>query len=245
MLVYSITESFLLIIDFSPDEIREISRFSCWHDETARLFRAGLRCWDWSRETHASVPASHCYHTNVFVPANTSLLMPIPLGLLILCTPCLLLSPWDILIWVWHLKSFLPIIIFGSPLCWTCAPQIIQHNPQTSFFPFLLFLEPLKVGMNTSWLSSIILHEKIFRLHLVPVKCEVLVLPNKGGRWSPKPSSLAEVPNVLADIKFVKFQTTNVQQCDVIPINLLKPLQLNSQLWHLFSLWKATIFFQI
>ena len=29
-------------------------------------------------------------------------------------------------------------------------PQIFQHNPQTSFFLFLLFLEPLKEDMNTS-----------------------------------------------------------------------------------------------
>ena len=112
---------------------------------------------------------------------------------------------------VLQLKLFLPMITFNSPPCWTCAPQIFQHNPQTSFFLFLLFLEPLKEGMNTSWLSSIILHEKIFGLHLFPIKCEVLVLPNKGGRWSPKPSSLAEVPNVLADIKFVMFQSTYVQ----------------------------------
>ena len=159
MLMYSIAESFFLTINLSPDEIREISRFSCWHDKTARLFRAGLRCWDWSWETHASVPASHCYHTNVFVPANTSLLMPIPLGLLILCTPCLLLSPWDILILDLQLKLFLPIIIFSSPPCWTCAPQIFQHNPQISFFLFLLFLEPLKVDMNTSWFSSIIFQD--------------------------------------------------------------------------------------
>ena len=134
-----------------------------------------------------------------FASTNTSLLMPIPLGLLILCTPCLLLSPWDILILDLQLKLFLPIIIFSSPPCWTCAPQIFQHNPQTSFFPFLLCLEPLKVYMNTSWLSSIVLQDKVFRLHPIPIKCEVLVLPNKGGRWSPKPSSLAEVPNVLAD----------------------------------------------
>ena len=151
------------------------------------------------------------YQCFFFVPAYTSLLMPIPLGLLILCTPCPLLSPWDILILDLQLKLFLPIIIFSSPPCWTCAPQIFQHNPQTSFFLFLLFLEPLKEDMNTSWLSPFIFQDKIFRLHPVPIKCEVLVLPNKGGQRSPKPSSLADVPNVLADIKFVMFQSTYVQ----------------------------------